>query len=174
MAMVEEHRQGMKNDIIRMQEASVDDILGCEENEHGISMPSSWFPFSVVLQSSEIRSALCSVLDNKNLDDRNLVMSYLQLEAKARKWYGTVVPWCYFHYLQVPNKLADSAEEWLRAKVDELKHAMYTLAEQEENGVGAVPRIFLVAQRKCVEQGLPDLPPSCSINSDDDNVIILS
>jgi hypothetical protein len=159
-----------------MQEASLDDILGCEENEHGISMPSSWFPFSVVLQSREISAALRSVLlDKKNLDARKLVMNYLQLEAKARKWYGTVVPWCYFNYLQVPNKLADSAEEWLKAKNDELKHGMYTLAEQEENGVGAVPRIFLAAQRKCAEQGLPDRPPSCSINNtEDDDVVILS
>lgn len=129
------------------------------------------FRGSIVL--SEARARL-EPLITENDEDKQELIKFLELEKKARKWYGTSVPWRYLY---------DMSERWKQLSSDELlvknienesnalETAMYSLSEQQ----GGVPKLFLEARFAAEKNGLPVSPQKegAFATVGDDDVIVV-
>jgi len=70
-------------------------------------------------------------------ESRNDFVEFLQLEKKARKWYGFVLPSDYFN--KVGTRLKNEPQiDWLGAERERLRCGLYELKEQEKGE----PKIF--------------------------------
>ena len=173
----EEAEQQLKN-------ADLVDLIGTVDesksiDEGFVEIPSKFFPCSVVLQNNwakRVFTEISSCSDRTQASrGKDQVARFLSLENKARKWYGTVLPFSYFKYIACPcfeswAKLLSEAtkknDDSFSAKIcerlswecDKLEKAMYNLSEQEEGGVGNVPKLFLKAQREASTKGNPIFP----------------
>uniref|UniRef100_A0A6U3VEP7 Uncharacterized protein n=1 Tax=Ditylum brightwellii TaxID=49249 RepID=A0A6U3VEP7_9STRA len=176
-----EEQQRVKDVDEQLHKSSLNDIL---------KRKSEFFPSSFVLQCGEVMAILCQI---NGKEGKDLVIRYLTLEQRAKKWYGTVVPWAYFCYVareriisfvkdlekkqfQKENKFLPSEYicSKLRAEVNELETSLYSLSEQEEGGVGRVPKIFLAARRDAKKNGLPLNPEKhLLIGESDDDIIVV-
>lgn len=199
--LLEEERRKRESEQ-HVQDGTLDDIIGkeiSETEESGGSVSSALFPASVVLQSMKVRRMFRTIcmpkVGRENPEGKQEVIRYLNLEKKARKWYGTVVPWAYFRHVASPRieswksdrsvtgnskrqKVRGSSGRDLIAKLRNervnLEKALYTLSEQEEGGVGNVPRIFLSAREDAIRKGLPLCPENGLADGDiDDEVVIV-
>lgn len=114
-----------------------------------------------------------TIFDNRDFKEK--LIRFLELEKKARKWYGTSVPYCF---------LCSLCERWKELSTDELaksieqeatslEKAMYSLAEQE----GGVPKIFREAKSNAEKNGRPTSPlnekSSADDDDDDDDIIVV-
>jgi len=178
-----------------LRDASVEDILGVYEdgndddvgdgdgrrNSTKAKFRSKHFPQSVLLQSKLVRCILFSSAWSSE-EVKGQLIRLLVLERKARKWYGSVVPWPYFRYgawetieawaessgddaaLSSGGGDAGTLKDLLSRMSDELECALYVLSEQSERSDGGllgccgVPRAFLRAGKEAARRGLPVSP----------------
>lgn len=155
-----------------VEHASVVELLGTAEGR------SRHFPHSVLLRNRPVKSVLNSVVSGSS-HGKKQVIRLLNLELKARKWYGTVMPYSYFEYVLCPSfgSWAGESAQFIAQKVeqvsDKLEKAMFNLSEQVEGGIGSVPKLFYDAQTNASREGKPISVPEESevINDDDDDVI---
>jgi hypothetical protein len=130
------------------------------------SITSRYFPNSVLLNNVEVRKVLHAI---GNGPGKDASIKLLQLEAKAKKWYGTL-PYAYFKYSVCPCFEAWSREFIVSSKnlnavsvtiliqkveheSKDLEQGMYNLSEQDQGCFGA-PKLFLNAQRDAEAKGL--------------------
>ena len=112
------------------------------------------FRGSVIL--SEARVRLESLITENN-ENKKVLIRFLELEKKARKWYGTSVPWRYFYDMSERCKHISSDKVLVKNIEKEskaLETAMYSLSEQQ----GGVPKLFSEARFAAEENGLPVSP----------------
>ena len=150
--------QSRNQEIARVLEnADLVDLIGISHDR--IEIKSKYFPCSTLLRNLSVKKCFLKIISS--WDGKAEVIRLLSLEKKARKWYGTVLPFSYFEYTLRPR-----IEGWvggnaaqicqkLRHESDELEKAMYNLCEQVEGGVGSVPKVFLTAQRAASCTGKP-------------------
>ncbi|KAL7437956.1 hypothetical protein ACHAXH_005564 [Discostella pseudostelligera] len=160
-----------------LKHANMIDLLGSTNGE-GLDTRSTHFPHSVLLRNRSVRSVLKSVASGSSIG-KTQVIRLLNLELKARKWYGTVLPFSYFEYVLCPSfgSGAGLNATALRQKVqqvsDDLEHAMYNLSEQVEGGIGSVPKVFFDAQAKAAREGMPiSAPEDAEVIIDDDVEVV--
>jgi len=159
-----------------LNHANMNDLLGA--TDEGLATTSKHFPHSVLLRNRSVRSVLKSVASGSSLGKAQ-VIRLLNLELKARKWYGTVLPFSYFEYVLCPSfgSWAGMNATDLCQKVqqvsDELEHAMYNLSEQVEGGIGSVPKLFFDAQAKSSKEGKPiSAPEDAEVIIDDEVEVV--
>jgi len=163
VAMEQSRKQSMERDL---KNADLVDLLGSVKEDDSIEIRSTYFPSSVLLRDRLVNTVVRAIASGTSLG-KEQVVRLLSLEKKGRKWYGTVLPFSYFKYVLCP-RLGSWADELQKNKTpsttlcqklscesDELERAMYNLSEQEEGGVGSVPKVFLAAQRDASEKGKP-------------------
>jgi len=152
-AMEQSRRQEMERDL---KNADLVDLIGSPEGDDSVEIKSKHFPFSVLLGNRSVRTVL-RVIASGASPAKEEVIRLLSLEKKARKWYGTVLPFSYFEYVLCPRfeGWAKELVKNLSHECDELQKSMFNLSEQEEGGVGSVPKVFLAAQRDATEKGRP-------------------
>ena len=148
-----------------LEEADAVDLIGLARDD--IEIKSIHFPCSTLLKNRSVKRCFLKTINGDGDSNSNSnsgkgeVIRLLNLEKKARKWYGTVLPFSYFEYILCPR-----IEGWvggntaqlcqmLRHESDELEKAMFNLSEQVEGGVGSVPKVFLTAQRDASRIGKP-------------------
>ena len=158
-AMVESRRQEMEREL---RSADLVDLIGSVEEDNA-GVRSKYFPHSTLLKNRCVKTVLKAVA-RQNLG-KEQVIRLLDLESKARKWYGTVLPYCYFQYAlcprferyanEIPASGAQNLIQRLSNEGDQLEQAMFNLSEQEEGGVGNVPKLFLAAQKEASQDGKP-------------------
>ena len=140
-----------------LENADLVDLIGLSHDD--IEIKSRYFPCSTLLRNLSVKKCFLKIISS--WDGKKEVIRLLSLEKKARKWYGSVLPFSYFEYTLRPR-----IEGWagasaalmcqkLRHESDELEKAMYNLCEQVEGGVGSVPKVFLTAQRAASCTGKP-------------------
>ena len=132
-----------------LENADLVDLIGPSHDD--IEIKSKYFPCSTLLRNLSVKKCFLKIISS--WDGKEEVIRLLSLEKKARKWYGTVLPFSYFEYTLRPRiegwAGANAAQmcQKLRHESDQLEKAMYNLCEQVEGGVGSVPKLFLTAQR---------------------------
>jgi hypothetical protein len=144
-----------------LQNADLVDLIGLSQDD--IEIKSKHFPCSTLLRNRSVKKCFLKITtsSDSNSSGKEEVIRLLNLEKKARKWYGTVLPFSYFEYTLRPR-----LEGWARANAsqmcqklrhesDQLEKAMYNLCEQVEGGVGSVPKLFLTAQKAASCTGKP-------------------
>ena len=177
----------------RLQEASIEDIVGMGENSdsgHFHKHKSKFFHFSILLRSELVRSIFLSTFCP---DTKKNLIHLLKLEQKANQWYGAVLPWAYFNYVATgrieswahdkaeskpsadpPNEMIQNVGDLIRIEAETLERGLYVMSEQHNNGLQNVPKIFTNAREDALEKGLPDGPEGQAAGeSDDDDVIIV-
>lgn len=137
-----------------------------------------WISESDLFRGSVVLKEARECLETHVFDDaerKKKLIRFLELEKKARKWYGNSVPWCYLCDLCAKWKPL-SAEELVKSidkEATALETAMYSLSEQQ----GGVPIIFTEARSKAEKSGRPVSPTkeggSTNDSDDDDDVIVL-
>lgn len=76
-------------------------------------------------------------------ESRNDFVEFLQLEKKARKWYGFVLPSDYFN--KVGTRLSNELQiDWLSVEREKLRCGLYELKQQEKGH----PKMFLNARKE--------------------------
>lgn len=150
----------------QMKIASLDTMFGTID---GKCVTSKYFPQSVLLKNVEVRRVLHSI---GNGPGKDVGIKLLQLEAKARKWYGTVLPYSHFKHVLCPcfetwsnefivsSKILNSVSssvlvQKVSNETKELERGMYNLSNQEQGSFGMAPKLFLEAQRNADAKGLP-------------------
>jgi hypothetical protein len=133
---------------------------------------SDLFKGSIVLKEAKACFET-DIFDNREFKEK--LIRFLELEKKARKWYGTSVPWCFLYSLCERWKEL-STQELAKSIEDEatrLETAMYSLSEQE----GGVPKIFRQARSNAEKDGRPTSPSvgksSADDSSDEGDVIVV-
>lgn len=137
-----------------------------------------WRSQSDLFQGSIVLKEAKECLETRIFDNRDYkekLIRFLELEKKARKWYGTSVPWCFFcHLCQRWNEM--STQELVQSIEEEatcLETAMYSLSQQE----GGVPKIFRQARANAEKDGRPTSPikekASADNDDSDDDVIVV-
>lgn len=126
---------------------------------------------SVVLK--EARECLETHIFN-DMERKTKLIRFLELEKKARKWYGTSVPWCFLCSLceRWKELSADELGESIEQEASALETAMYSLSQQQ----GGVPIIFSEARSNAEKSGRPISPgkeAASADDSDDDDVIVV-
>lgn len=100
-----------------------------------------------------------------------VLVTLLQLEKKARKWYGTALPYCY--WIQLAKRLNNAPTVELvergRKETALLQTSMFSLEQQQ----GGVPRIFVEARDAAKKQGLPVSPNKTDGISEDSGEIMV-
>jgi len=173
-AMEQSRRQDMKQEL---KNADLVDLIGSVEEDDSVEIRSRHFPCSVLLRNRSVKTVLKAIASGESLG-KEQVIRLLSLEKKARKWYGTVLPFSFFMYVLCP-RFESCTQEVLRTarsiicqrlshESDELEKAMFNLSEQEEGGVGSVPKVFLAAQRDASEKGKPTSSEDTKVGNDDD------
>jgi hypothetical protein len=170
----------------RLKNADLNDLFGSVEL--GLrDVTSKYFPCSMLLKNVEVRKVLHVIGSGSGKDEG---IRLLQLEAKAKKWYGTVLPFAHFKYGVCPRfeklskkfiptskSLDSSSASVLIKKVAKesknLEQGMYNLSEQEMGSFGMSPRLFLLAQRDA-EAGGKSLCDEASNDNGDDEIEIVS
>ena len=142
----------------RLHEASVEEWKQAKDLFHG----------SVLL--NQLKENKVRKIREQN---EQVLIDFLQLEKKTRKWYGRDVPWCY--WCQIANRWNQTNDQDIAGLVqnirDErttLEKSMYSLEEQ----VGGVPKLFDNARQDASCRGLPTAPPRVCLKrkrDDDDN-----
>jgi len=183
LAMEQSRKDNEEN---QLRHACVADLIGSVNDS--AKTTSRLFPNSILLQSVVARQFLSQVVSCESIDGKKQVVRLLQLEQKARKWYGTVLPYSYFEYVLCPifkkwyedflstKKHANSSTlgkycQKLSNECDNLERSMFNLSEQEESGVGMAPKIFLSAQRDAAAKGKSTSLAENAGDSDDVEVI---
>ena len=168
MATEHSRKQTME---LELKNSDMVSLLGSVDDDKEIR--SKHFPYSALLCDQPVKRVLSIASSDSSGKDQ--VIRLLNLEKKARKWYGTVLPFSYFSYCLRPR-----IECWLSAESnicqklsnesDIIEKAMFTLTEQVEGGLGRVPRIFFDAQQEAFKQGKPTASPDDSkmAGNDDD------
>jgi len=172
MATEHSRKQTME---LELKNSDMVSLLGSVDND--IEIRSKHFPYSALLCDQSVKRVLS--IASSDSSGKDLVIRLLNLEKKARKWYGTVLPFSYFSYCLRPR-----IECWLSAESnicqklsnesDIIEKAMFTLTEQVEGGLGRVPRIFFDAQQEAFKQGKPTASPDdrkMAGNDDDIRVV---
>lgn len=162
----------------QLKYADLSDLIGSLHDdgyEEGVKVTSKFYPYSTVLRNVAVRRVLTMIAScNYGKDE---VIRFLKLEEKTRKWYGTVLPFSYFEYVLCPRFTQWDGDATLNSALlcqklmqesAELEKAMYALSEQEEGGVGRVPKLLLNAQREATEAGRAICLEVEMANSDDD------
>ncbi len=151
------------------------DLIGLVQDD--VDIKSKYFPCSTLLRNRSVKKCFLKIINSKshiNSSGKKEVIRLLNLEKKARKWYGTVLPFSYFEYI-----LRHRIESWAGANAaqmcqklshesDVLEKALYTLSEQQEGGVGSVPKLFLTARRDASRMGKSIDPKESRIRQYDD------
>lgn len=158
-AMEQSRKQEMEREL---KNANIVDLIGSIDDDDTVEIRSRHFPCSVLLRNKSVKRVMTAVASG--LGGKEPVIRLLNLEKKARKWYGTVLPYSYFEYALSPRFESWAKEllaptnaqaicQRLNHETDLLQNAMFNLSEQEEGGVGNVPKMFLAAQREASENG---------------------
>ena len=159
----------------KMKYADFNSLFGSD------STTSRYFPHSVLLKNAEVRKVLRVI---GNGPGKDAAIKLLQLESKARKWYGTVLPYAHFKHTVCACFEAWSREFLVFSKVPKsidistltqkviheskrLEMGMYNLSQQEQGSFGNQPRLFLVSQRNAEAKGLPILDGESKIDEGD-------
>eukprot|EP00578_Thalassiosira_sp_NH16_P001539 CAMPEP_0181141350 /NCGR_PEP_ID=MMETSP1071-20121207/35776_1 /TAXON_ID=35127 /ORGANISM="Thalassiosira sp., Strain NH16" /LENGTH=255 /DNA_ID=CAMNT_0023228333 /DNA_START=53 /DNA_END=817 /DNA_ORIENTATION=+ len=172
-AMEQSRKQEMEREL---KNADLVDLLGSADGD--VQIRSKHFPCSVLLRNRSVIRVL-NIISSSQTTGKEQTIRLLNLEKKARKWYGTVLPFSYFEYVlcprfegwigeQVITPSATSIFQRICNESDYLERAMFNLSEQQEGGVGSVPKVFLAAQRNATEKGLPNSAIDDRIRNDDD------
>ena len=150
------------------------------------STTSKYFPHSILLKNAEVQKVLHAIGSGPGKD---AAIKLLQLESKARKWYGTVLPYAHFkhtvcssfeawsiEFLSSSNVLHSVDISTLTQKVlhesKRLEDGMYNLSEQEQGSFGMQPKLFLVSQRSAEAKGLSILDDAS--NRDEGDVVFVT
>jgi hypothetical protein len=159
----------------QMKLASLNNLFG-SITASSSSSSSQYFPHSVLLNNIQVRKVFHAIGSGPGKDT---CIKLLQLEAKARKWYGTVLPFAHFKYVLCPcfetwsNEflVSDSVSSYsiliqkVSNKSNELERGMYNLSNQEQGSFGMAPKLFLEAQRDAEAKGLP-IGDNVAVSSD--------
>jgi hypothetical protein len=126
---------------------------------------------SIVLK--EARECLETHIFN-DTERKAKLIRFLELEKKARKWYGTSVPWCFLCSLceRWKELSAEELAKSIEQEASALETAMYSLSQQQ----GGVPIIFSEARSIAEKNGRPVSPgkeAASADDSDDDDVIVV-
>ncbi|KAL7481806.1 hypothetical protein ACHAW6_007486 [Cyclotella cf. meneghiniana] len=169
----------------RLKCATLKDLFGSVELGSG-DVTSKFFPCSMLLKNVEVRKILHAIGNGPGKDES---IRLLQLEVKAKKWYGTVLPFAHFRYDVCPRfekwskkfissskGLDSSSTSVLIKKVakesKKLEQGMYNLSEQEMGSFGMAPKLFLVAQRDAEASGKSLCDEASNGNGDDEIEIV--
>ncbi|KAL3768641.1 hypothetical protein ACHAWO_001110 [Cyclotella atomus] len=154
----------------QMKLASLNSLFGSMgEKSTTASITSQYFPHSVLLENVEVRKVMHAIGSGPGKDT---CIKLLQLESKARKWYGTVLPYAHFKHVLCPcfetwsnefivssknlNSVSSSVLiQKVSNKSNELERGMYNLSNQEQGSFGMAPKLFLEAKRDAEAKGLP-------------------
>lgn len=121
-------RQAEKAEEIR--NSSTLDLLGTK------ALKSKFYPSSFLLANDHVRQIFSSILLDGTSESREQVLKYLDLEKKARQWYGAVLPFCYFAYDVIPRfeswKLGGSLRQRLSDECSRLETVLFKISEQQE------------------------------------------
>lgn len=102
-------------------------------------------------QSWLLRSRVAPRLERKLKSCKKNLLTLLQLEKKARRWYQRNLPFGYFGVSLVETlEKSRDVNETLSLEIDLLQKGMYSLSEQR----GGVPRMLLLAHERAVARGL--------------------
>jgi hypothetical protein len=128
------------------------------------------FQGSVILSEARVR---LEPLTSVSKEFKETLIKFMDLEKKARKWYGCSVPSAYLVDLaELWKKLANDNEliKSIRQETIALELAMYSLSEQQ----GGVPKLFLDARYKAEKNGLPLDPKMeyAAVVGDDDVIVV--
>lgn len=154
----------------QMKLASLNSLFGSmdERSTSATAMTSQYFPHSVLLENISVRKVMHAIASGPGKDT---CIKLLQLESKARKWYGTVLPYAHFKHVLCPCFEAWSTEFIVSSKIlnsvsssvliqkvsnksNELEKGMYNLSNQEQGSFGMAPKLFLEAKRDAEAKGL--------------------
>lgn len=161
----------------QMKYADLNALFGSMEED---SIVSKYFPESTLLKNAEVRKVMHAIGIGPGKD---VSIKLLHLEAKARKWYGTVLPYAHFRYVICPlfetwtrefivssKRLNSASTSILIQKVSheykQLEQGMYNLSEQEQGSFGLAPKLFLKAKKDAERKGLS----VCDMTSNDGDV----
>jgi hypothetical protein len=157
-----------------LENADVVHLLG-RNNTVGIDVKSMYYPCSILLRDKRVNGMFLETIVSTNTSNRGKVevIRLLNLEKKARKWYGTVLPFAYFEHVLRPrivSHVGGNSVTMLSDESDILERAMFNLSEQS----GMVPKVFLHAQRDASRLGKPirDVEET-HVNDNDDDVELL-
>jgi hypothetical protein len=158
----------LRTEQARLWKQAASDRLWGSSIDDWLSQP-DLFQGSVILSEARVRlEPLISVCK----EYKATLIKFMELEKKARKWYGCSVPWAY---------LVDLAELWKELVADDeliksiehetcaLESAMYSLSEQQ----GGVPKLFLNARLKAEKNGSPLSPATEDTAVGDDDVVVV-
>lgn len=130
------------------------------------------FPHSWILHREELRTRVESwLMVDENRHIKETMISLLELEKKASKWYQNGLARCYFQHHTTERLLQQASlptvlHETLESEIHIISNAMFSLSEQKEG----VPRLFLDAfdnRHRNWERG-----PSGKIEQDDVVVVL--
>ena len=176
----------------QMKNADIVDLVGSVEDS--VEIQSKYFPCSVVLQNNVAKRVFTDIASCPSVSQANhgkeQVVRLLNLEKRARKWYGTVLPFSYFEYVLCPifescerylpkaakahnTEFVTKINEILSTECEKLEKAMFNLSEQEEGSFGMVPKVFLAAQKDASANGKPICLVENSNNSDGVEIVQL-
>ncbi len=174
LAMEQSRNQEMAS---LLENADSVDLIGLVQDD--IEIKSKFFPCSTLLRNRSVKKCFLKIINSKSKNNINNsgkkeVIRLLNLEKKARKWYGTVLPFSYFEHIlrhRIESWAGANAPQMCQKLVHEcviLEKALYNLSEQEEGGVGSVPKLFLTAQRDASRMGKSIDPEESRIKLYDD------
>jgi len=133
-----------------LRNASPLDLIGTN------TVQSKYYPSSFLLANDHVRQIFSSILLDGASESREQVLKYLGLEKKARQWYGAL-PFCYFQYDVIPRfegwKKGGSLRQRLSDECSRLETVLFKISEQQEGGLGRVPKAFVLAQLMAEKNG---------------------
>lgn len=153
-----------------LESADLVDLLGQTKDDIDVEVKSTYYQFSILLTNIRVKRIFHETISSTSTSNRGKVevIRLLNLEKKARRWYGTVLPFAYFDHVlcsSIENYVGDNSVTMLSTESDILEKAMFNLSEQQ----GMVPKVFLDAQRDASRLGKSiRAVEDTSINNDDD------
>ena len=155
-----------------LESADLVDLLGGTKEDVNVEVKSIYYPDSFLLRNICVRRMFRATItsNSKSNGVKGEVIRLLNLEKKARKWYGTVLPFAYFEHVLCPRIVSSVGENSVTMLSDILEKAMFNLSEQ----LGMVPKVFLDAQRDASRLGKPiRAVEETHVNNNDDDVELL-
>lgn len=158
-----------------LESADLVDLLGGTKGDVNVEVKSIYYPDSILLRNICVRRMFRATItsNSKSNGVKGEVIRLLNLEKKARKWYGTVLPFAYFEHVLCPrivSSVGENSVTMLSPESDHLEKAMFNLSEQ----LGMVPKVFLDAQRDASRLGKPiRAVEETHVNDNDDDVELL-
>lgn len=153
-----------------LENADLVALLGQTKDDIDVEVKSIYYPFSILLTNIHVKRIFHETISSTSTSNRGKVevIRLLNLEKKARKWYGTVLPFAYFEHVlcsRIENYVGENSTTMLSTESDILEKAMFNLSEQ----LGMVPKVFLDAQRESSRLGKSiRAVEETSVNNDDD------